>query len=322
MSVQGRGTTLFLGPQTQFDQFSPGPWTPVERYTDAAGETRGFVDDPLLGGARFNARDPVSSAPSLPNVAGQVDAALCLRGAGTLLRLLFGAPTTTGSAPNFTHVFKSGAATLPFASGMRRLGATDWRHLMGLMANTMTVRAEKTDGFPRFQVGLVGRSESAPQSAALSGTQNAPYTLLRPAASRPIVRWDGVAIAGALSWDLSWSNNLTPLNDLNGSEYPGGYDLGDAALTGSLGIRYAGSTWEVIAAAETYGALEAEWAMPGAQAATRAITFTTPRTKLIREGMPITGPGALLATYQWRGEQGVSESALVVTLKNDVASYA
>lgn len=320
-SLQGRATSILLGYQSAFDTYAAGPHQPLSVYTNQLGETRGFVDDPLLGRASFNARDPVSSAPALPQVQGSVDAALCLREAGWWFKLLFGAPTTTGSAPNYTHVFKSGASALPAATIQRRYKSDDWRRIRGVKADTLAIRAEKSDGYPRMTIGLIGRDESAPANAALSGTVNAAITLLRAAASRPIVRWDNVAIGRCVSADLSFANGLTPLNDLNGSEYVGDLDPGDASLSGNLGIRYDDSYWEGVAASETPGALELEWSRPGAEASTRLVNFKMPQTLITRQGMPITGPGAITATYQWRAEQGASEAALVVTLKNDVASY-
>lgn len=313
-----RVDTLFQE-QSTFGAYPTGAWQPLTVYSAGAGETRNFVDDPVLGRTLYNGRDPGEPAPSLPTCEGPVETPLCLREIGYWLKMALGAPTTTGSTDK-SHVFESGKDVLPAFTLQHRLAASDYRRVRGLKVNTMDIRAEKTDGFPRVTFGLMGRDEAL-NTAALSGSTSAALALLRPAASRPIVRWAGAAAADCLAASMSFSNSLEKLNDLNGTEYPSDIDPGFVTLSGDLTLRYRDQTWAAIAAAETVGRLELEWAMPGALAATRKITFDMPNARIARQGMPVQGPGTITATYRYAAFVSATDPALKVTLLNDVASY-
>ncbi len=316
--LKGRATTLLFGFQADFPTYATA-WQTLTAYAHGIGQAKGFVDDPMLGRGLLNARDPVGSAPSLPLTEGPLEAAFCLTEMGYWLKLFFGSPVTTG-AGDFVHVFKSGAAALPFATLQRKLSATDWRRVKGVMGNTLSLRAEKVDGYPRLSLGLIGRDEVT-ETTGLAGVVTGAVPLLRPSNARALARWDGVLMGSTTSVSLNFSNNLERINDLNGSEAPGTIDPGDVTLSGDMTIRYSDATWEALAAAETPGRLELEWSHPSAPA-TKLLNLDMKRVLITPQGLPITGPGGVSVTYQWRAEQQAAEPALIATLKNQTAAYA
>lgn len=319
-NLKGRDTQLLFGFQSDFVTHATG-WQPLTTYSHTLGATKAFVDDPQLGRGGFhNGRDPVSSAPALPVGEGSIEVPLCLNELGYWLKLLFGAPTTSGAGADKTHVFNSGAASLPFASIMRKFAADDYRHLRGVMANTLSLTAEKTDGYPRVSLGCFLRDE-ARATSALAGTVASAMAQLRPAAARGAARWDTVLMGNVTSVNLNFSNQLERINDLNGSEAPGTIDPGDVALSGDFTVRYSGQSWETIAANETAGRLELEWTHPSAPT-TRLFNIDLKRTLIIPQGTPITGPGGVSVTYQIRPEQQSGQPALIATLKNAITAYA
>lgn len=320
MSSLGRQTTMFAKFQSAFATIPSGNWQPLSCYDNSLVQSQALEDDPLLGRGTHNGRDPFEPAPGLPTVGGGVTVPMCFNEIGWWLKNTFGAPETDASDdPDFVHVFKSGGTTIPPLALMKKIKADDWRIIKGAKVNTINVKAEKAGGFPRFALQALGHSEAL-ASSALAGTQNAPFTLDRPVAARAIVRWDGVAVGSLQTYDMTYSNGLEPLNFLGGDEFPSDIDPGAATCTGSLGMRYQDQTWEAIARNGTKGELEVEWASV-ANPTTRLITFTMPKARLIPQGVPITGPGAMTASYQFGAEQTVDDPALIVTLGSAQAGY-
>lgn len=316
-SPTGRQVSAVYQYQSAFATFpSSGNWQTLSAYDLSAGETEGFEEDPLLGRGFLNARDPAEPAPALPTGGGALRVPLCLREIGYWLKLAFGAPTTTGSG-DLTHVFKSGAVSLPSFAQSRKIQTSDYRRIRGLMVNGLRISARKEGGYPKVDLDTMLRDEAL-ASADPTGTIVAAPTLLRPAAAVPIVRWETAALGACLSADFSYNNGLTPFHPLGGDQYCDGYDPGAPVISASFTNRYQAQTFHAIAAAKTPGLFEIEWAI----SATRKITFAIPRAKLAKKPMPIGGTGVIDATFDVSAEQTVSEAAVVVTLKNDVAAYA
>ena len=317
VSPVGRQVTLNAQFQSAFDTFpAAGTWQPLHTYDISAGETRGLEDDPILGTSLFNGRDPTEKAPSLPVAEGQIVAPMCLNQVGYWLKNAFGAPATTGAGADKTHTFRSGQDVIPALALEKKLKAGAFRRLRGAKVNTLAVRAEKAGGFPRMTLGMMARDEAL-QTVVVGGVISPAMTLLRPAAAKPVVRWDTVAIGACLAADLTYTNNLERLNFLGGDEYPGDLDPGPTMIAGTLTMRYQDDTWFDLARAGTTGRLELEWAI----SATKLITFDMPKVKLADKTIPITGPGAITVTFDFSGELTASADALSVILKNQIASY-
>jgi len=316
----GRQVNLVAQFQSDFAIFpSSGNWQTLSAYDLSQGETRGFEADALLGRASQNGRDPFEPAPALPQGGGPLRVPLCLREHGWWLKNTFGAPTTSGTTPNFTHVFKSGKDTIPSLAISKKIKASDYRRIRGLTGNSYRLRAQKAGGFPIVDLDTLLRDE-ANASADPTGTIVPALTLLRPPAARAVVRWAGVALGVAMAADISYNNNLQRFDPLGGDEYPAAFDPGDTVVGGTLTTRYQDNTWIAIADAGTSGLLEVEFAHPSAPA-TRLITYAFPKAKLAKKPMAISGPGLIDVTFDFSAEQDASEAAMVVTLKNDVASY-
>lgn len=320
LSPTGRQVSAVYQFQSAFDVFpSSGNWQALSAYDLSAGETRGFEADPLLGRNAQNGRDPFGDAPSLPQGGGSIRVPLCLREHGWWLKNTFGAPTTSGAGPNYTHVFKSGKDTIPALAQSRKIKTGDYRRIRGLTVNSYRLRAQKAGGYPIVDLDTLLRDE-AKAAVDPTGTLVAAPTLLRPAAARPVVRWEGVALGVAMAFDLSYVNNLTRFDPLGGDEYPAALDPGDSVPSGTLTTRYQDSTWQDIADAGTLGLLELEFAI-ASDPTNKSIVYAFPKAKLAKKPMGISGPGVMDVAFDFSAEQQTAEAAMIVTLKNDVATY-
>jgi hypothetical protein len=320
ISPTGRQVSAVYQFQSVFDVFpSAGNWQTLSAYDLSAGETRGFEADPLLGRNAQNGRDPFEPAPALPQGGGSLRVPLCLREHGWWLKNALGAPATSGAGPNYTHVFKSGKDTIPSLAQSRKIKAADYRRVRGLKVNGYRLRAEKAGGYPIVDLDTMLRDETN-SAVDPTGTIVAAPALLRPPAARPVVRWESVALGVAMAMDISYSNNLTRFDPLGGNEYPAELDPGDTVVGGTLTTRYQDSTWQVLADAGTSGLLELEFAIPS-DPTNKSIVFAFPKAKLAKKPMGISGPGVIDVAFDFSSEQQAAEAAMVVTLKNDVATY-
>lgn len=320
LSPTGRQVSAIYQFQTAFETFpSGGSWQTLSAYDLSAGETRGFEADPLLGRGAQNGRDPFGDAPALPSGGGSLRVPLCLREHGWWLKNTFGAAATTGAGPNYVHVFKSGKDTIPSLAQSRKIKAGDHRRVRGLTTNGYRLRAQKAGGYPAVDLDVMLRDE-VKATEDPTGTIVAAPALLRPPASRPVVRWEGVALGVAMSFDLSYLNNLTRFDPLGGNEYPAALDPGDSVPSGTLTTRYQDATWQDIADAGTTGLLELEFAHPS-DPTNLTIIYAWPEARLAKKPMGISGPGVIDVPFDFTCEQTASEAAMIVTLKNDVATY-
>lgn len=213
---------------------------------------------------------------------------------GKVLKLLFGAPTTTGTGP-YTHTFTSGATSLP--SMTVELGHPEvpaYRQNIGVMGNQLRISMARR-GLLQATVGCVAQGELAPAGSSVA----AAATLLkgtRFAQAFGQVSRDGAALGGVVSADFTYSNNLEKVETIRSDGLIDGADPLKAAFTGTLGIRFDSQTYETAAANGTPLDLTFGWV-----AGSSSLTIHCPRVLLPRTKRPVAGPGGLLGSYNFQG---------------------
>jgi len=285
-------------------------------YSASLAESQPIEADPVIGAAYNNFRDATPPAPALSEHGGSLSLPLCLNGIGDWLRLLFGAPSTTGST-NFTHVFNSGALTLPTATIELRPIAGDFRQHVGLAASMLRLEAADANGFQRVTLDMLGYGENV-LGASGAGSPAAARTYVPVKATGGEVLLGGTAVGVLLSASMSYETGLIQDRYVDGSGKFGAAVLANQAnLTGELRVRYTSAAFDTAAINETNQSLEFRFVV----GVNNSISFTAPAARLARAGVSISGPGGIEQTIAFRCAQTTGAPMLTATLKNQVATY-
>ncbi len=284
---------------------------PVLSFTPNANQPFSAVE--VLGGGRDGGkmiRGPLTVEPSL-TVPAELD---CI---GYWLKMLFGAPTTTGTTDR-THVWNSGATSLPLAAierGLLPIG--DYATFMNLRANTMEFQFRPGEAVQNVTVGLMGSAVIADDETIDTTPTVMDYT--------PSVGWQGTAFNGAtpigniIEASLTLGNNLEGIRPLNSGV--AGMSASAPGLTnasGSLTVRMADRT--ILELARSGAPLDLRLGFN--ESASRSLGFQMERARLELTDVPIEGRAGIQATFSFVTEKGGTTGAKVrATLKNQTAAY-
>ena len=261
-------------------------------------------------------RDPPEPSRGVITAQGNVVVPVDLRDIGLWLRALFGAPTSTGTAPNFTHVFTSGATSLP--SLALEVGMPDVpRYFMnsGCMVDSIKF-PWATSGKANATVAVIAQGEG---NAGTSGGGTPTSRVLRRfQQSMGVVRKDSTSLGNVTGGELTYANKLSAVRTIRDDGKIDGCDLGVAACTGQISVRFADTVLLDAASAGTPVALTLGWVIDD----NNSLMFDLPAVYLPKAKNPISGPGGIEARYNWQAAKPASGAFTTVTLKNDVESYA
>jgi hypothetical protein len=268
------------------------------------GAEQPLLEDDQLG----TGREPLDPTLDVVTNDGDLVVGVDTDSFGKWLKLLFGAPTSTGSGP-YTHTFTSGVASLP--SMTVELGHPEvpaYRKNIGVMGNQLRISMSRR-GLLQATIGCVAQGELAPSGTSVAASA----TLLkgtRFAQAVGQVSRDGSALGSVVSADFTYANNLDKVETIRADGLIDGADPLKAAFTGTLGIRFDSQTYETAAANGTPLDLTFGWAI-----GTSSLTFHTPRVFLPRTKRPVQGPAGLLGTYNFQGS-GQGGNVCTVVLAN------
>lgn len=314
--VIGANANLYLRPETSYGTLATGNFTRLGFLRAGLGVSQQLLDLRVLGiGQGRDAGDPMQGEI---DTEGEVEIPLNQDGFGHWLRLLLGPPTTTGTSPNFVHVFASGAAALPSASVVLDYGATlpdRYLVLTGVRAGSLAIGFGPT-GPATARIGLMAQGGGL-QPGAVHGT---PVTVtgtnfLRPQ-GRILKGTTPLALVTDASLDVS--NGLEALRTIRNDRRIEEAEPGGTSITGRVTARLAAGGLLAEALADT----PVDLTLGFEASAVRAIEFRLPRTFLSRPRAEIEGPGGVSVTYDLRASADGVGAALSVTLRNSIASYA
>jgi hypothetical protein len=286
-------------------------------YKSNLRETKPIEADPIIGSGLNNFRDNGDVAPTLSEHGGSLELPLCLNQIGDWLRLVFGAPSTSG-ATNYTHVFSSGALTLPTATIELNPTTNDFRQHVGCAVRSMKLDLADAAGYQRVMLDMLGYGENMLGSTYIVGTPTAAKTYDPQGATLAEVLLGGAAVGVLLSASLTYETGLIQDRYIDGSAKFGGAVLAEQAqFFGDLRVRYTGPTLDAAALAGTSQALQIRFV----KGANNSISFDAPSCILGRAGVAIEGPGGIEQTLPFRCKQTSGAAMLAVTLKNQIATY-
>ncbi|ODN70218.1 phage tail tube protein [Methylobrevis pamukkalensis] len=295
---------------------SGGDYIPTVCYSFGLRPARPLEADNLLGETLTTVRDPGAPAPGLTDVSGQVVVPLDFRHIGYWLKLLFGAPVTTGSA-TYAHVFTSGGVELPTWHLPAPIGTARAVH-SGVAAKTIQFQLGQEAGYRRATIALMGKDTAYPSSFDLGTT---PAMLARApfAASKGVLAIGGEPVANLLGFDGTYDNMMEAERFVDGSDTVSGFAPGsaDPSFTGSLRLRWLDRAYEELALAGAASAMTITYQT----SSSLKLVLSAPATYFERGGPEIGGPGRIEQTVGFRCAQSASAAMLTATLTNDVAAY-
>lgn len=312
MRAQGANAKLQGGFEATYGQEAASAYN-LHFSSFAGGDEIELEDSDLLGDGRDPADPddgPIKNEPTF-------DVPVDPREFGFWLCLLLGDPATTGTGP-YTHVWKSGAATLPSATiDVQYTDLGEYYRQLGFTANTLAIDWA-TQGKVKATIAGYAQSESK-QVAALDATPVA-LALQRFSVRQGYVKVNGVYVGNLVGGKLNFSNGLDPVRTIRDDGRIEGADPGKVSLGGEIRVRVASGDALNTAANDRTFIQNLSFGHKISNAL--SLDFTLHRVKLPKPKRSIQGPGGLEQTYAIKAaKDAVQATAMTVTLVNDVADY-
>jgi hypothetical protein len=308
----GYNASLLMKTESTYGTQATGNFDRMPFKTANFGSVQGLVDNELIG----QGRDPLAPTRGVIRVEGDVTVPVDLRRFGQWLRMVLGAPVTTGTTPNFTHTFKTGAASLPSASV--EIGLTNAPVFLmetGVMANTLAIDLTK-EGYVDAVIGLIGQSET--KNTATAGGTPTSVTNTQFTQFHSSIKRDGTALGNITGAQFTYDNGLEIIETVRADGKIDGCDPTLAKLTGNLEARFADATLFDAATAGTAMALEFGWTINTNQ----SIIFNIHEVYMPKPKVSIQGAGGISASFDFQAALNTAQSCMMtVVLKTDIATY-
>lgn len=315
MTALGSNFRLRMRPETTPGTLATGNYDQVPCFSLDLSPRQDLQQDFVLSStANRDAADPYYG---LVRVQGQAVVPLDTVHIGRWLRLLLGAPTTTGSNPNWIHTYQSGSATLPYNSVEKAYtDITRFERVAGVRAGSMSVSLAP-DGAAQATVGLMGLAET---TAATSGAGTPVVTAFsRFFNVQGSISRGGTNLGLVTSAEFEFSNNMEMLATVRNDYRMEDIEEGLASASGAVTMRFADhSIYEAAAASASPAALAVAWTID----ANTSITFTFGRTFLTKDGAPIDGPRGISQRFRFVAGPHATTGVMQAVLRNAVTSYA
>lgn len=281
----------------------------------------GLEEDPTWNRGSPDAGDPVEGPVTM---ADNMVMPACARAMGAALALILGAPDTTDNETDpetFTHVYTSGEDLPSFSiqTGHPKLATPKWHTAVGVKAGGLNFDMGRT-GRALMEIPLVGqreiKDEGGARDASPVGFDYLPFDNITGA-----ITVNASPLAAVTAARFAFTNALEPIENIRADGVIDGVDEGERLATGSLDARFGiDSTLETLANSKTPCALELSFTLR--QFPAWHMKFQLPRVFLSNPKRPITGPGGITQSWQWRAARDSALGYLLaVVLTNDVEEY-
>jgi len=308
----GANSRLLMIPEVTYGTAPGGNWRRVPFLSSSLGAEQPLLDADVIG--LGGNRDPAAPFLDTVTVAGDVVVPVDLVNIGHWLRLLLGAPTTTGTNPNFIHAFGSGAATLP--SQAIETGYPDvpsYDVCTGVRADTLEIDFSPT-GPATATIKLV--AQGSVRSGATSGGSpiTAAYTAFNKAQGS--INRSGSALAQVTGARLAYSNSIETVRTIRADRKIEGADPGVSRATGQITARFENTTLLT----QAQNGTAAEFAFAYTIDANRSLTITLHEVYLALAKTPIEGPAGVEASFDFRAAFNATATRMMtVVLRNQQA---
>jgi hypothetical protein len=311
----GANSLIHMIPEVTYGTAPGGNWYRMPFMTTDLGEEQPLIPADVIGVG--NNRDPGAPFLDTVSVNGQIMVPIDTANFGWWLRLLFGAPTTTGESPDYTHRFDSGAASL--TSNSIEVAYPDVpRYFVytGVRANTLELDFSPT-GPATASIGMIGQgSSNTTTSAAGTPTQGAYQPFNKALGS---ITRNGAPFGAVTGARLTYSNGIEAVRTIRADRKIEGADPGIASATGQITVRFDSIGLFNEAAAGTPSEIEMAYTISAA----RNLNIKLYEVYTSVAKAPIQGPAGVEATFDFRAAFNATATRMLdVTLNNGVESYA
>ena len=262
----GANSRLLMIPEVTYGTAPGGNWRRVPFLSCNLGAEQPLLDADVIG--LGGNRDPAAPFFDTVTVEGDVVVPVDLINISHWLRLLLGAPTTTGTSPDFTHTFGSGASALP--SNSIEIGYPDvpnYDLCTGVRADTLEIDFSPT-GPATAAFWLMGQGSTRGAASAGGTPTSVAYTAFHKA--QGTIGRNGAALAQVTGARLTYANGVEMVRTIRADRKVEGVDPGIARTTGQITARFADTTLLTQAQDNT----PAEFAFSYTIDANRSLTFT------------------------------------------------
>lgn len=289
-----------------------GNWRRLPFISVDLGAEQPLIDNAVIGAG--NNRDAGTPFQDTVTVQGNAVVPVDTVNVGHWLRLLLGAPVTTGSSPNFIHTFGSGATTLPSASvEIAYPDVPSFDVCSGVRANSLDIDFSPT-GPANMTIGLMAQGSVRGASSSAGTPTGAALTLFNKAQGS--ITRNGTPLAQITGARMTFSNNMEMVRTIRSDRRVEGVDPGIGIATGQITARFENNLLLNQAADGT----AAEFALAYTINANTSLTFTLHEAYLSVGKTPIEGPNGVEATFDFRAAfNQTATRMLTVVLRNNQA---
>lgn len=309
--ARGANALMAAAFETTYGTPPAGGYKKLPFVSSALGEEQNLIESDLLG----LGREPLPPSRDVVNNEGDVVVPVDLRNFGYWLKLLLGAPVTTGTGP-YTHTFVSGALTLP--SMAIEIGLPDvpsYGMNFGVRANSMTIQMQRS-GLLNATMGLIAQGETRAASSGAGTPSEA--AIERFSQGLGEIKRNGVALGNIVSAELTYSNNLDKVEVIRPDGRIEDAEPAMVAANGNVVVRFADTTLLDQAIDGTACELSFGWEID----ADRSLLFTLHEVYLPRPKLSVSGPGGVQATFAFQAaKDSTLQKTMTVVLVNDVPTY-
>jgi hypothetical protein len=289
-----------------------GNWLRMPFMSIDLGAEQPLIQSDVL--AVGNNRDADAPFQDIITVQGNAVVPIDVINIGHWLRMLFGAPVTTGSSPNFIHLFGTGLATLPSqAIEIAHPDVPSFEVCVGARANSLDIDFSPT-GPAQATIGLMAQGSSRAGGTVAGASTSAVYT--RFSKHQGSISRSGSALAQVTGARLNFNNNMEMVRTIRADRKLEGIDPGVSLITGQITTRFENTT--LLTQADNGSS--AEFAFAYTIDANTSLTFTLHEAYLALAKTPITGPAGVEATFDFRAAfNATATRAMTVVLRNNQA---
>lgn len=306
----GSNVKARLKRQTAWGTTATGNFVNFPFYSKTLGAEQALEDVPLLGVSPN--RDPGAPQAGPINAGGDIVLPVDLINIGYFLTAMFGSPTSSGTT-DYTHTFKSGAATIPaYTIEFEHPSVPRFELYPSCMVNSLAFSWSR-EGRAECTANLIAQTETRGATTG-GGTPTTNALTLFQTFQGSIKR--GGSTFGCTGATFTFSNNLDTIPEIRSDGFIGGADPTITSARGSLTVRYADEALITDAINGTSVSLELGYVI----SATQSLLFTVHDVRLSRPKVNVQGPQGIELSVDFIGYYNAANTAMVTAvLKNQSA---